>query len=313
MNPDDAASVLSAAGRRRRRVVIAVASISLLVGCAGLLIVQDRRASAARLREARAVAAIRSLGGEIVDRPVEFLPFGRVFPGSVAAPLRLVIKLRAPGVTDDRLAVLDDLAADRVSDLDVIDCAAGDATLARAGRFRELTLLGLGQARHSKDEPWPTGPTGLLTEAGFAHLDRLADLEIVGLHGPDVTDAALAHLRGARNLRILILYGSRVTGAGLAALGPKPGLSTLKLGGTRFGDDDLAALAQFPSLETLDLRETGVTDSGLPRLRGLTRLKSLSLAGCAVGDAAVAELIRARPGLAVEHAASSPPPRGTTR
>jgi hypothetical protein len=293
--------------------VIAVAAISLLVGCAGLSIIQYRRATAARLREAGAVAALRSLGGEIVGWTIEFLPLGRLFPGSGAAPFRLAIKLRDPGVTDDHLAVLDDFAADRVSELDFINCMAGDAILARAGRFRGLTLLGLGQARNSKDEPWPTGPTGLLTEAGFAHLDRLTDLEIVGLHGPDVTDRALAHLSGARNLRILILYGSRVTGAGLAALGPKPELSTLKLGGTRFGDDDLAALAQFPTLETLDLRETAVTDSGLPRLKVLTRLKRLSLAGCAVSDAAVDELIRSQPGLAVDHAASSPPLRGTNR
>jgi hypothetical protein len=293
--------------------VIGVAVISVLAGCAGLSIVQYRSASAARIREARAIAALRSLGGEIVDRTAELLPLGSLLPGSGAAPFRLAIKLRDPGVTDDHLAVLDDFAADRVSDLDFINCVAGNATLARAGRFRGLTLLGIGQARNSKDEPWPIGPTGLLSEAGFAHLDRLPDLEIVGLHGPDVTDQALAHLSRARKLRTLILYGSRVTAVGLAALGPKPELSTLKLGGTRFGDADLAVLALFPSLETLDLRDTAVTDSGLAQLRFLTRLKRLSLAGCAVSDAGVDELIRSRPGLAVEHAASSPAPQGTNR
>ncbi len=102
-----------------------------------------------------------------------------------------------------------------------------------------------------------------------------------------------------------------MTGAGLAALGPKPEFSTLKLGGTRFGDDDLAVLEQFPALETLDLRETAVTDAGLSRLKALTRLKRLTLAGCAVSDAAVAELIRSRPGLAVDHTPSgAPSPRG---
>ncbi len=145
----------------------------------------------ARLRESSAVAALRSLGGEVADRLVELVPLGSLFPGSSAAPYRLAIKLRDPGVTDDRLAVLDDLDAERVSELDVIDCVVGDATLARAGRFGKLTLLALGQARNSKDESWPTGPTGLLTEAGFAHLDRLPDLQIVGLHGPDVTDRRL--------------------------------------------------------------------------------------------------------------------------
>ena len=192
MNPDHATSVLSVSGRRRRWVVVAVTLLSLLVGCAGFSIVQYRRTSAARLREARAVASLRSLGGEIVDRPIELLPLGGLFPGSGVAPFRLAIKLRHPGVTDDHLAVLDDFAADRVSELDFINCVAGDATLARAGRFRKLTLLGLGQARNRKDEPWPTGPTGLLTDAGFEYLDRLPDLEIVGLHGPDVTDRALA-------------------------------------------------------------------------------------------------------------------------
>ncbi len=313
MNPDHATSSFTATARRRPWVMIAVAVLLLLVGCAGFLIVQHRRASAARIREARAIAVLHALGGEVVDRPVELFPLGSLLPGTGAAPYRLAIKLRDPGVTDDKLAILDDLDADRVSDLDLINCVAGDATLARAGRFPKLTLLGLGPARTSKDKTWPTGPTGLMTEAGFVYLDRMPDLEIVGLHGPDVTDLALARLSGARHLRILILYGSRVTGAGLAALGPKPELSTLKLGGTRFGDDDLAALAQFPSLETLDLRDTPVTDSGLPWLKVLTRLKRLSLAGCAVSSAAVDELIRARPGLAVDRAAILPFPRGTNR
>lgn len=293
-------------GRRGRRAVIAGALLALAVGYAGVVILRQRGSRAALDREAGAVAALRALGAEIEDQVAEEkVPFGRLVPGRAAASYRFAIKLRDPRVSDGRLTVLDAFDADRVGMLDLLNCAAGDATLARVGRFRRLTLLGLGPARKSAREPWPTGPTGLLTEAGFAHLAHLTDLQTVGLHGPDVTDQALAHLAGARRLRTLILYGSRVTGAGLAALGSKPELTTLKLGGTRFGDDDLSALERFPALETLDLRETAVTDAGLPRLKALTRLKRLTLAGCAVSDAAVDALARARPGLAVDHSGSS--------
>ncbi len=310
MNRDLAAPTPSAVGRIRQRLVIMFSVFSLFVACAGFSIVQYRRATAARLREVAVVARFRSLGGEVVDRPGELLPLGRWIPGGRAAPSGLAIKLRVTDVRDDDLTALDNLAADRVSEIDFINCAAGDATLARVGRFRKLTLLALGRARNSKEESWPTGPIGLLSESGFVHLDRLPDLEIVGLHGPDVTDPALAHLQSAWKLRTLILYGSRVTGAGLAALGPKPDLVTLKLGGTRIGDDDLAVLTLFPALETLDLRETAVTDAGLPRLKALSRLKRLSLESCAVSDAAVGALIRAKPGLAVGRSASRPISKG---
>jgi hypothetical protein len=314
MRQSRATSVPSVPVRRKRRFLIVGALLLVAISYACVAVLRYRVSHAARLREAGAVESILSLGGEIEDQLVEeSVPLGRLLPGSGAARYRFAIRVRNPRVTDDDLAVLDQFDADRVASLDLVNCAVGDATLARAGRFQKLTLLGLGQGRNNKREPWPTGPTDLLTEAGFVHLARLPDLQTVGLHGPDVTDRALAHLAGAQKLRVLILYGSRVTGAGLASLGPKPELSTLKLGGTQIGDDDLPALERFPSLETLDLIETAVTDSGLPRLKVLTHLKRLSLSGCMVSDAAVDALIRARPGLLVDHAASSTVPRGPGR
>ena len=149
-------------------------------------VIQYNMFIAARLREGTAVAAVRSLGGEIEDQPVA--PFGPLLAGIGAGGYRFAIKLRNPAVTDDQLAALDDLGADRVASLDLLNCAIGDATLVPTGRFDRLTLLGLGQARNSKAEPWPSGPAGLLTETGFVHLARLPELETVGLHGPDVTD-----------------------------------------------------------------------------------------------------------------------------
>jgi len=258
MNGNQVTSVFLVVGQRKRCFLVAGTLLALAVSFTSVAVLRYVMSSAARLRESSAVAALRSLGGELEDQPT--LPLGTLLPGAGAAGYRFAIRLRNPSVTDDRLAVLDEFDADRVASLDLLNCAVGDVTLARVGRFQRLTLLGLGRARNRIEEPWPTGPIGLLTEAGFVHLARLPDLQTVGLHGPDVTDRALVHLAGARKLRVLILYGSRVTGAGLASLGPKPELSTLKLGGTRFVDDDLAALELFPSLETLDLRETAVTD-----------------------------------------------------
>ena len=149
------------------------------------------RGLAAQLHEARVVAALRSLGGELEDQPTD--AFGTLLPAAGLARYRFAVRLRNPSVTDEHLAMLDEFDADRVASLDLLNCAVGDVTLARAGRFQRLTLLGLGQARNSIAEPWPTGPAGLLTEAGFVHLARLPDLQTVGLHGPDVTDRALVH------------------------------------------------------------------------------------------------------------------------
>lgn len=295
---------LRVAGKPKWRIFVALGALVALLGLGGLVAGKRYgRTRAEERREAEAVATIRSLGGRIEDQLVEeLIPLGRLLPGAGTAHFRFAISLRNPRVTDADLAVLDQFAADRVASLDVLNCKAGDATLARAARFTKLTLLALGQARTSARAPWPTGPTGLLADSGFRVLDRLPELRTVGLHGPDVTDLALAHLAGARKLRVLILHGSRVTGAGLIALGPKPELTTLKLGGTSFGNDDLSALKHFASLEELDLRDTRVTDAGLSRLADLPHLKQLTLAGCVVSQAAVEALIRQRSSLVVDYA-----------
>ena len=195
MNRDVVKPEYFIAGRRKRRIVIAGAVLGLAVTFAGVAIFQHGRSRAARRREARAVAALRSLGAEVEDQLT--FPLGVLLPGTGAAGYRFAVRLRNRSVTDNRLAVLDEFDADRVGSLDLLNCAVGDLTLARAGRFHRLTLLGLGQARKSQAEPWPTGPTGLLSEAGFVHLARMPDLQTVGLHGPDVTDLALVHLAGA--------------------------------------------------------------------------------------------------------------------
>jgi hypothetical protein len=293
--------------RLSRRRWIAGIAIALSVLIVGAVVSTYVGRMAVRRREAGAVETLRGLGFRIEDQFVEEdFPLGRMLPG--AARYRYVMRLERPRVTDDELAVLDRLDPDRVATISMLNAEVGDATLRRAARFPHMTLLALGQAIHNPWDPWPTRPSGRMTDAGFAPLAHMTELRTVGLHGPDVTDAALASLSDARKLRELILYGSRVTGAGLAALGPKPELIRLKVGGTRIGDADLAVLGQFPALEELDLRETAVTDAGLARLQALPRLKRLWLGGCNVTDEAVANLKRARPLLAVDRSARPKPP-----
>lgn len=301
MSRDPATALRVSHSKRKRLVLVAAALLgALVVGYAAIELIHWRASQKARRQEDSVLATIRALGGEFaLQLSEEMFPLGRIFPGQTAARYRYAIKLRNPLVTDDQLAVLDRLDPDRVAMLDLLCGKLGDPTLARASRFPKLTLLGLGQARSSPAEAWPTNAAGLFTEQGFACLDRLPELETLGLHGPDFTDAALAHLRGANALRVLILYGTRVTGKGLAALGPKPDLTTLKLGGTKCGDADLAALENFPNLEVLDLRDTAITDAGVAQLQSLKRLKLVILAGCPVSDAAVDALKSVRPGLVV--------------
>ena len=115
--------------KQKRRVLIAGGLLGLALILISLAVVQYTRSRAAWLREATAVTGLLSLGAEIEDQPAA--PLAALLPGTGAAGYRLAIKLRDPGVTDDSLTVLDEFDAGRVGSLDLLNCAVGDATLAR--------------------------------------------------------------------------------------------------------------------------------------------------------------------------------------
>lgn len=104
------------------------------------------------------------------------------------------------------------------------------------------------------------------TEAGFAALKELPDLQKLVLGKCTVTDKAAAVIATIRPLQLLYLGEAKLTDDGLT------GFKTLK------------------HLKVLDLYKTKVTDKGLTHLIGLAKLEELNLSGTKVSDAGVESL-----------------------
>ena len=150
-------------------------------------------------------------------------------------------------------------------------------------------------------EALPSGPAlaacqaldlsdGQVTDAGLAHLKRLAGLQTLLLNNTQVTDAGLAHLKGLAGLQQLVLSGTQVTDAGLAHLKGLTELQVLGLSDTLVADAGLAHLKGLTGLQWLALDRTEVTDAGLAHAKGLAGLQWLYLSRTQVTDAGLAHL-----------------------
>jgi internalin A len=143
-----------------------------------------------------------------------------------------------------------------------------------------------------------------ITDAGFAHVARLTELEelyvvgdkdsvdgvLVARHGRPIGDAALVHLKGLKKLQTLTLNNTDVADAGLTCMEGLDQLGYLVLEGTLVTDAGLAHLTSLHALDSLSLAYTKVTDSGLVHLKGLTNIKILQLHGTAITDAGLENL-----------------------
>jgi Leucine-rich repeat (LRR) protein len=139
---------------------------------------------------------------------------------------------------------------------------------------------------------------------GLAPLEKLPEIEWIGLHDSDISEAELDHLKGLTKLRrlglahlklddaslkriediatieILFLMENPITDAGLDHLRKMTKLKELGLGQTKVADAGMVQVAAFKDLQTLGLQELKITDSGLERLKVLTRLQKLDLTHC---------------------------------
>jgi hypothetical protein len=158
------------------------------------------------------------------------------------------------------------------------------------------------------------GHDSRISDADLAILERLRDLDVLTLGGPQITDHSLSFLKGHTSLRQLALFGANVSGAGLAQLDGFTHLEGLELHGCPITNKGLAQLVRFPNLRALNLNRTAtgdaglaevarvanlgclyldgtrVTDSGMSHITGLTKLRELSLAGTQVTDRGLEQL-----------------------
>ncbi len=182
-------------------------------------------------------------------------------------------------VTND-LSFLAALAPDDLQALDV-----GDEVLrflSGHNQLRELYLIGLcsiglvgSTERHNQLRELYL-ISSHTTDAGLAHLRRLAALETLDLSFSEVTDAGLVHLAGMTRLRELWLEETKITDAGLVHLRELSALETLSLSSTPITDAGLMHLRGLTALKSLDLGYTQVTPAGLECLAGLTELHAVS-------------------------------------
>lgn len=158
---------------------------------------------------------------------------------------------------------------------------------------------------------------GKATEAGFAHLRGLNNLEDLRVYGPSatsdaeliqlkglrrlkrlniqdakLTDAGLGHLKGLTSLEDLMINGNLITDAGLAQLRGITSLKGLFIGSNQneVTDDGLVFLEGLINLEILDIGYSRVTDRGLVHLKKLPKLKEIWIYGTQITDEGLASL-----------------------
>jgi len=114
-----------------------------------------------------------------------------------------------------------------------------------------------------------------VTAAGFAHLTRLPNLEVLGCDGQLSNDEAMVHIGAMPSLKRLRSQESAATDEGFVALARSRTLEGYwGRNSEGFGDRAFAAFSQIPSLQSLGVSLAKVADLSLfpafPKLRELT-------------------------------------------
>ena len=163
--------------------------------------------------------------------------------------------------------------------LDVHDLRITDAGLAHVGKLAALEDLRIGESR--------------ITDDGLAELKGLS-LRRLDLEKGTITGAGLRHVDVTRLEELTFEEAPRADDAALEALRGAKALRRLNLEETAVTDAGMACLAECRALEWLDIDHTRVTDAGIAHLAGLPNLKTLSIDDTFVTDAAVEHLARMR-------------------
>lgn len=209
------------------------------------------------LRQRRAVAEIRRLGGSVLyDYQCELdvpnpQPRGPAWLRKIVGDeyfVRVVdVDLDDTKVTDaglERLRAFRHLRELSLRRTRITD--RGLHTLAQFDHLRGLQLTGTAVTDKGVEElsrlanlQWLCLGDTAVTDRALPHLSKLRNLEGLELSRTDLTDAAWRHLRALKNLRWLSLRGTRVTAAGLDELAALPNLRVVHLENTEVDDGSL--------------------------------------------------------------------------
>ncbi len=137
------------------------------------------------------------------------------------------------------------------------------------------------------------------TDAEFAFLTEMNDLEELMLNDVQFTDAGVSTIKALHRLTKLHLDGTEITDSGLEQLCQVAALEELGLAGSRITDGGLAHLRALPALRELDLHDTSITYAGLKYLKQLKGLTYLGVHYTQVSPEGMVELQNALPNCTV--------------
>lgn len=171
---------------------------------------------------------------------------------------------------------------------------ADDADLAILELHPELTAVSIPGAR-AWSGPDPRSVPLPITDAGFAHLARCANLQELYLSAMQplrVTDDALKSLAGLAQLKVFHAGATPFTDAAIAHLAPLANMEELWLDfNDHLGDASMAAFAKMTKLRVLRFHGArGITDAGIAAIRELRELEDLQLGYANVTDTGMATI-----------------------
>jgi len=122
-----------------------------------------------------------------------------------------------------------------------------------------------------------------ITDAGLAHVAKMASLRQLDLGGARISDVGGEHLHRLTKLEWLDMPGTLSRPALVELLATKPHLRTLR-GGTNAtsGDEVLEQVGKMADMEHLLLHGQNLTDEGLAHLTTCRKLKGLTMMSCPI-------------------------------
>jgi len=244
----------------------------------------------ARVQDARAMLAIRELGGQ---------PF---FDGTRIGP-RMTLYVKLDESSGDALLtkVAPQMKAlSSVTGLDLHRSKVTDAGLASLEGINNIGLINLERTA--------------TTDAGLTHLRNMTHLELLIVSDTNVTDAGVASLKKSLpHLQVTHLSHAEsdsklaITNAsGTEYFDENGRLIEIRFTPGKLNDFQLLGLQKHlevwkSTLRSIDLTDCHITDRGLEALAGVTSLWQLTLKGTDVTVAGVKSLMRTVPNLKVKH------------
>jgi PDZ domain len=252
---------------------------------------QELHAKQARLRRDRAVAKVRSLGGQFSGEGEEFSAAGMFFGGAMPAMVEVVDEVVAEKVAED-IKILAE-AGDPAPPKRELEIPAELKTFDEALKFAEAGLRKPAEP-NEKDPPPPPDAVPVDVPAPPAIAEAIAVPPAEAIPAPPPA------IEGGIDFAIGEIFIADAAGIDLGFDGIEGGeevaSESLALDAHWSGGDaGLAVLRDLPNIVSLSIIDAKLTDAALPHVAALPRLASLELHGTAFTAAGLHKFRQQRP------------------